>query len=137
MPPDAGPSIDCGPELIDVGGAATFADVQALFVRRCAAGAVCHGPGGQGQLELVGPSLYDDLVDHPSALYPSIPRVAPGHPEWSFLWLKLDGCYAQLPGCADPGRPCGEPMPPLSPISEGFTLSEANVLHAWIAAGAP
>lgn len=130
-------SIDCGPEGIDAAGPATFAEVQTLFVRRCAAGSACHGEGGQGSLTLLGDAVYDDLVDHPSAAFPGLPRVTPGHPERSFLWLKLDGCYTQLPGCSDASRPCGEPMPPLSPISEGFTLAEAGVLYAWIADGAP
>lgn len=135
--PVAPPSVDCGPEGADVGRPATFADVEALFVRRCAAGSACHGPGGQGSLSLVGPDVYDALVAHPAAAYPALPRVTPGHPEQSFLWLKLDGCYRDLPGCSDVDRPCGEPMPPLSPISEGFSLQEADVLRAWIVEGAP
>ena len=134
---DAAVTVDCGPEGADVGRAATFADVEALFGRRCAAGSACHGPGGQGSLVLMGDGIYDALVEHPSVSFPSLPRVAPGHPERSLLWLKLDGCFEQLPGCSDATRPCGELMPPLSPISEGFTLSEADVLYAWIAAGAP
>lgn len=115
----------------------TFDAVRGFFLRRCAAGPACHGYGGRGSLALVGPSLYDDLVRHPSAEFASMPRVDPGHPERSFLWLKLTGCYAQLPGCRDPMGPCGQTMPTLSPISEGFMISEAAVLQAWIVAGAP
>lgn len=135
--PDVAVDLDCGSQSADAGVAPTFAAVQTLFVRRCAAGSTCHGDGGQGGLSLVGPSVYDDLVGHPSVGFPALPRVDPGHPERSFLWLKLDGCFAELPGCRAPGNTCGALMPPLSPISEGFALSEATVLREWIAAGAP
>jgi len=133
--PDAAVDLDCGIESGDAGVAPTFAEVQALFVRRCAAGSACHGEGGRGGLALVGGSVYADLVGHPSIGFEALPRVDPGHPERSFLWLKLDGCFAELPGC-DANDACGVRMPPLSPISEGFDLSEATVVHEWIAAGA-
>ena len=116
--------------------AATFTNVQAFFTRRCAAGAACHGAGGQGNLTLLGASLYGDLVGRSSAGFPALPRVTPGLPERSYLWLKISGCFTQLPGCSDPSV-CGRQMPTLSPISEGFALSEAAVVHAWILAGAP
>lgn len=115
----------------------TFANVRSFFLRRCAAGAACHGPGGQGGLALTGASLHADLVGHPSRMFPVLPRVAPGNPDRSFLWLKVTGCFAQLPGCRAPGGTCGDPMPTLSPISEGFSLPEAAVVRAWIVAGAP
>lgn len=117
--------------------APTFANVRSFFMRRCAAGSACHGNGGQGDLTLLGPALYDDLVRHPSAAFPALPRVEPGNLDRSFLWLKVSGCFTQLPGCRNPGGTCGDPMPTLSPISEGFALSEAAVMRAWIAAGAP
>lgn len=117
--------------------APTFANVRSFFMRRCAAGAACHGPGGQGNLSLIGTNLYSDLVGHPSELFPALPRVDPSHLERSFLWLKVAGCYTQLPGCQMPGGTCGDPMPTLSPISEGFELHEAAVLRAWIETGAP
>ena len=141
-PPDAAPVdvvVDCTADLTSDAAVPdpTFANVQAFFTRRCAAGASCHGAGGQGSLTLLGPSLYADLVGHPSAGFPALPRVTPGLPERSFLWLKIDGCFAQLPGCSDPNGPCGRPMPTLSPISEGFVPAEAAVVRAWIVAGAP
>jgi len=126
--------IDCGTEGSDTGTTPTFAAVQALFVRRCAAGAACHGAGSA--LVLVGPSVYDDLVGRPSMGFAPLPRVDPGHPERSFLWLKLDGCFTELSGCSSPGNGCGVRMPPLSPISEGFDPSEAAIVREWIAAGA-
>ncbi len=113
-----------------------FAAVRSFFLRRCAAGSACHGAGGQGSLTLLGDALHGDLVGHASSEFPALPRIEPGHPERSWLWLKLAGCFRQLPGCDDPARPCGETMPTLSPISEGFALSEAAVLRAWILDGA-
>lgn len=131
-------SVDCSvPTQADGAATPTFTDVRAFFTRRCAAGAACHGPGGRGDLVLTGDNIYADLVGHPSLAYPSVDRVVPGHPERSFLWLKIDGCFRQLPRCADTSGPCGAAMPTLSPISEGFQLSEATLVYAWIAAGAP
>ena len=133
-------SVDCSTD-IPTGDAPdpepTFAGVQAFFRRRCAAGSACHGDGGQGMLTLQGASLHGALVGRRAAEFPALPRVEPGHPERSFLWLKIDGCFTQLPGCSDPAGPCGRQMPTPSPISEGFALSEAAVVHAWILAGAP
>jgi hypothetical protein len=135
LPDDVAIDFDCGAEGGDEGVAPTFAEVQALFVRRYAAGSACHGEGARAGLALVGGSVYDDLVGHPSIGFGALPRVDPGHPERSFLWLKLDGCFAELPGCAG-NDACGTRMPTLSPISEGFELSEATVVREWIAAGA-
>lgn len=128
--------IDCA--AFDAGAqAGSFAEVQRFFNRRCAAGTACHGHNGQGMLDLASATLYDDLVRRPAAEFPALPRVDPGHPERSFLWMKMDGCFTELPGCADRTGPCGQQMPTLSPISEGFTLPEAAPVYAWIAAGAP
>ncbi len=131
-------AVDCSvPTQADGAATPTFTEVRAFFTRRCAAGAACHGPGGRGDLVLTGDNIYTDLVGRRALAYPSIERVTAGHPERSFLWLKINGCYRQLPGCSEMGGPCGDPMPTLSPISEGFELSEATLVYAWIAAGAP
>lgn len=135
---DVAPDLAVSCESFDAGAqAGTFVEAQRLLTRRCAAGTACHGPNGQGLLNLMSTTLYDDLVRHPASQVPALSRVDPGHPERSYLWMKMEGCFTQLPGCADRAGPCGQQMPTLSPISEGFTLAEAAPVYAWIVAGAP
>jgi hypothetical protein len=86
---------------------------------------------------LEGPNVYASIVRVPSVEAPYLSRIAPGDPERSWIWIKLIGCFNQIPDCQANPVQCGAVMPMNSPISEGFQLSEAAVLYDWIRAGAP
>ena len=111
----------------------------------------CHGPQPWGDLFDLAENRCDIgsvLVDVPSCEYPSLPRVAPGDPEGSWLMVKLtapsdeaaqlifepatDAEPAADARCVEVGF--GTHMPP-----PGFSITEqeVEVVREWIAAGAP
>jgi hypothetical protein len=63
------------------------------------------------------------LIDVPSTQRPELPRVAPGDPWRSYLFLKVLG----------DGGIDGAPMPPSSAPDPRIPA----VVYAWIEAGAP
>jgi hypothetical protein len=71
---------------------------------------------------------YDALIDVASPNCPGMVRVIPGRPEDSLLWRKVAH-----------GEPvCGFKMPPQCFVDDcGIADDEAELVHAWIAAGAP
>lgn len=102
---------------------AELAGIEAqIFAVHCAN---CHVDRVSGGLSLrSGPQLYDALLA-PSVQVPSLPRIAPGDPEGSYLWLKVSGGHLDAGGL-------GAPMP------IGGTLPEPllELLYRWIAEGA-
>lgn len=101
----------------------TFAPVVRLFATTCA-GTSCHsnGPGGQF------PPLVDEpasaWIDEKSHASPNASLVVPGHPEQSFLYLKLTGAQGPSGGA-------------LMPLGAAMPIAQADLVRAWIAAGAP
>jgi hypothetical protein len=119
-----------------------FSQVQEIFTRTCST-AACHGRGadgggGSGGLFLTdGTTSYRAMVNQPSDQVSRLRLVEPGHPERSYLVVKVEGSMRALqPECAtSPGRnPCGVQMPQLA---APLTASERALIRNWILAGAP
>ena len=108
---------------------ATFAAIQeVIFENRGCINDTCHGAAVSGGLDLRGSVAYANLIEVPSSMS-AHPRIQPGEPGESFLYLKLQA--ATLPGRV---QIAGGPMPVgLAPISE----SELEAVRLWIEAGAP
>lgn len=128
---DAGPSADDG---IDTSASPpTFVDVhEDVIAPRCVT--TCHvvdadPPAGEHRLRLMDPDdAYAALVGVASTRCEGLVRVVPGDPEASLLWLKVAA-----------GEPvCGFKMPPdCFDDTCGLAEGEAEIVHGWIAAGAP
>lgn len=101
----------------------SLAPVQALFDTHCVA---CHsGAEPTGGLDLEAGRSWAQLVDVDS-LGSTLPRVAPGDLDGSYLWLKVHGRQGEVEGT-------GTPMPP----NYLLTAAELAPVEAWILAGAP
>jgi cysteine-rich repeat protein len=103
--------------------------IQALVIERhgCTA-AACHGAAAEGGLDLRADGAYANLFEVPST-GSALPRISPGGPRRSSLWLKLAAKVA--PGTVEIG---GTPMPSgLPPIGD----DDLEALRLWIYAGAP
>lgn len=116
----------------------TYANVQEMLTNGCAFSS-CHGdctPGGAGAAQLnfaplldQGKPLTEALVDVPSCEYYLMPRVDPGNPDNSWLWIKLDPDHDDNQGhivfTPDPSfDPAGDPYPSSNcPLMVGGELS--------------
>ncbi|HZR82262.1 MAG TPA: hypothetical protein VFD92_14305 [Candidatus Binatia bacterium] len=124
--PDTGP----GP----VGGCdesfdGTFAAIQkVIFEGQGCAQDACHGSARSGGLDLRPGRSYANLIEAPSTSS-SHPRIQPGEPGESFLYLKL--LAATRP---DSVHVAGSPMPlGREPLSE----ARLEAVRLWIEGGAP
>jgi hypothetical protein len=89
----------------------------------------CHGgPSGGGGLVLGDGDLHARLVSVPSFADPTTPRVTPGEPARSMLWLKLAARTLGTPGAPGNSMPIGEPA---------VDGNELQAIAEWILAGAP
>lgn len=106
-------------------------DIVPLFSAKCA---FCHMKEGPDAGLILEPRFsYLMIVGVPST-ESSLARVEPGHPERSYLLLKMQNRQREAGGS-------GNKMP-VSPGGVGFgnlsaTPSEIELVRAWIAAGAP
>jgi len=108
-------------------------DVLGIFTRpigspSCGSG-TCHlNARSEGGLNLDIPFAYNNLVNVPSEDFPEIPRVDPGHPENSYLYMKLlpDGQLLDYMGDRMPFREEGP-----------LTDEEIQIIYTWIKEGAP
>jgi len=106
-------------------GAVDYAmDIQPIWDTKCVAG--CHTPGGAASM---GPVLgadvsYANLVDKQSPTV-AMPLVAPGDPDGSYLWHKLNGTQADVGGS-------GAPMP----IGVALDADTLALIEQWITDGA-
>jgi hypothetical protein len=132
--PDAAEAPDAGaPDAGPVSAGATFAATYALFAARCAG---CHAspdPSGSldlGTREIAHAALVNVVSTGPLCGRSGETYVVPGHPEASLL-------YAKLAGTSDCGflMPSGPESGPVR--AKRFTPEELQVVHDWIAAGAP
>jgi hypothetical protein len=95
--------------------------VQPIFVANCG-GAGCHGPSGPSFGLTLTEGGRANLVDKDSQQVTDKKLVAPGDPENSYLYLKIN---------ANP--PQGNRMPsPSSPLSD----ANIKLIRTWIAEGA-
>ncbi len=133
---DAGSDAADSAQPIDV-GTVTYAQVQAVYTRSCAAFSSCHNATGmRGDLDLTGESSFGETVCTPSTHAIGLNLIEPGDPARSYLVHKLEGTMRTLPECMG-GNPlrCGEAMPMVS----GGMLAPAELalFRAWISQGAP
>ncbi|HEX4966204.1 MAG TPA: hypothetical protein VF173_35675 [Thermoanaerobaculia bacterium] len=108
------------------GSAFTFSQIQReIFTPTCAK-AGCHAAvtASEGLILDAGRS-YSLLVGHPATEQSALARVEPGHPERSYIILKLRG---------DPSI-SGLRMPQNGPPF--LTAAQIDGIAGWIAAGAP
>lgn len=99
--------------------------------------AACHALGAGGLVIQKGAEL-TELVGVHAVERPELLRVAPGDPQASYLYLKLRGDGGIL-GAAMPDGTCG-PESEINgvPVPGGACdTSRAEVVNAWIEAGAP
>lgn len=137
----------------------SFRAVSAIISRSCAYTRCHSGVPTGAALPLVGVDLGSVLIDVPSCQYPPMMRVVPGHPERSWLYLKLtatvrprdDAYYDYIlfepdpawdpddRGCRDrteDGTPLfGQRMPLTAPNM--LPPEELETFRRWIAEGAP
>ena len=117
----------CGPELPMPGPGEQpgwAAHVEPLMLARCLA---CHTfEEAKAELVLEPGEGYQRMVGRPAVQAPDLLLVAPGEPERSYLWLKLDH------------RPVkGEGMPRTVAGAKRLPGRELDLVRAWIEAGAP
>jgi hypothetical protein len=103
----------------------TFSSIaQTILVPSCATSA-CHGGSSPNNTPALDADLaYAQLVGVPST-QSSLNLVEPGHPEQSYLVVKLRGTMSAYGGW-------GEQMPVGSPLSE----EDLSAIEAWITNGA-
>lgn len=105
-----------------------FAEIQTTIFNTTCTGAFCHDVQGMsGGLVLIEGQSHANLVgvqpQNPSARQAGLLRVDPGHPENSFLLVKLEG----------PSIPEGSRMPLGKPP---LSAMQIQLIRDWIAAGA-
>jgi hypothetical protein len=120
----------CDEKLSDLTGPTpnlkpTFASIQSEILSQKCVG--CHNGTGQrlpGVMNLKEGSAYASLVGVPSIERPGLMRVAPGDPENSYIYQKLEGSQG-----------IGGQRMPLNgtPLTEG----QLRVIERWIDLGAP
>lgn len=78
----------------------TYENVENLVRESCAFTVSCHGGLGRGKARLNFAALLDDGVPITTELngvtaceYNRMPRIDPGHPENSWLWIKISGAH--------------------------------------------
>jgi hypothetical protein len=123
-PPPAGPG-ECA-ENFD----STFAAIQTVIFERegCTADA-CHGSARSGGLDLRPDVAYANLLEVPSTASEH-PRLQPGEPGESFLYLKLLAATSPESGVTVAGSPMPNGRPPIS-------AQRLEAIRLWIEGGAP
>jgi hypothetical protein len=107
----------------------TYAAIQrAIFEKHGCTADACHGSGLSGGLDLRAGASYANLSEVRSQ-GSSLPRVQPGAPQESYLYLKLRA--ATEPGSV---QIANSPMPIGLPA---LSANELEAIHLWIRGGAP
>jgi hypothetical protein len=139
--------VRCPPEEDTTGPTVSFAqDLMPLFATSCAFSA-CHDGLTKSAGLYLGPSVIEPpaTAQTPAAVYrsllspatstPDLPRIAPGDPPRSFLFLKIEGCQNRA-GLSCGGvlaARCGQRMPDLSPP---LAVESRRLIARWIVQGA-
>ena len=107
----------------------TFAAIQTVvFERHGCTQDVCHGSARSGGLDLRPDAAHANLLAADS-LSSNLPRIQPGEPNESYLYLKLRA--ATEPGSVTvAGSPMPSGLPPLS-------ADQLQAIRLWIEKGAP
>jgi hypothetical protein len=112
---------DSGAES-DSGAPLSFAtDVQPILTDNCVA-AGCHDSASEDVSYAEG-EAYDNIVSQPSSIGMNL--IEPGDPSMSYLWLKVDGGFAEVGGT-------GNPMP----VGAMLAGADKATLEDWITQGA-
>lgn len=108
-----------------------YSEVQAIYTTSCAIGRNCHGTIGAPPVLMAGMSHAATV--NVNATQITMPLVAPGNLNNSYLWHKINGTMSTLPQCSMSN--CGTRMPMVG----GAALSDAQLdtIRRWILAGAP
>lgn len=102
--------------------AVSFAqEVEPILVASCG----CHYDGAPAELSY-STDAFGSLVGTPSTEVPALDRVAPGLPDDSYLWHKLNDTHLAVGGS-------GNPMP--APAG-GLAAGSLATIEAWILDGA-
>ena len=102
------------------------AHLQPIFNAQCV---YCHVTGAEnGGLNLSRSTSHASLVGTASTESP-LQRVAPGKPDSSYLWAKLNGTHVSVGGSGN-AMPMSDPPRLLEP-------AQRALFKAWIEAGAP
>jgi hypothetical protein len=150
---------DAGPTLSD------YAQVE-LIVRRSCMFESCHSQGaGKARLNFnqalaQGHAITELLNDVPACEYSALPRIRPGKPDESWLYIKLSSTHdaagrfaftpdAKWSAMIDPNNPAlcpitdqgkpdfGQVMPLSGTVSAPLASAELALFKRWITAGAP
>jgi hypothetical protein len=113
-----------------------FSDIQTRVFSRSCVFSSCHSDDGhKGELVLAPGEAYDNLVgdggvlaNNDLAAARGLKRVVPGHPEQSYLWMKLD--QGEIP---TPDGGLGDPMPQVGTRLPQQTI---DAIRDWILQGA-
>lgn len=122
-PPDAGDATDAPLPDIPDPPPPTWDELLALVQVECAP---CHTDRVSGELSLRDDAGLYDRLRADAFQAPALARVAPGDPDASYLWLKLEGRQDEVGGL-------GERMP----ADGALDAEQLELVRAWIAAGAP
>lgn len=121
--------VDSDPEAapLDDVSLATIADT---LLRPACAFSACHGAGGAAGLDFLATDLHATLLDHDVQANTTLPLVAPGDPDGSWLYRVISQCEPQ-----DASGAIVAHMPRNAPV----LLDDALIatVREWIAAGAP
>lgn len=103
--------------------------IRELLDRECVE--ACHEPGGQWfALDLSGERTYETLVATQAA-GAAMTLVAPGQPEASYLWLKLNGTHLDHGGSG-----AQMPIDPRSGEAMSLDPEDLVLVQRWIEGGA-
>jgi hypothetical protein len=97
--------------------------VKGAIDQICSSTDGCHGTSNQGHLFLSLDDEFSPLINVPSFEEPSLLRVEPGHPDRSYVYMKL-ACEGGIEGGC-------------MPLGSGGIPRLARIFHDWIEAGAP
>lgn len=104
-------------------GVSFATQVWPIFQTHCAG---CHIAGASGGLSLAQAVAYENLVGQPSNCLASLPRIDPGSPATSLLYLKITNDAAK----------CGSSMPFGQTPLVGQDPAAVALINAWILEGA-
>jgi hypothetical protein len=120
---------DSDPTAPPVGGSSLASLSSNLFTPSCAFSS-CHGGSApQAGLSLESAGLHEALLGHQVAAKTSLPLVAPGDPDGSWLYQRMARC--------EPTDDDGNPLPHM-PLNTPTLLPDGAVarVRQWIEAGA-